>query len=80
MNKYSIDASRELNYEKALRLIKELNRWERGVISNITSGGVAIYPESDRQKKIMFNVCEKFGVRRPLKGLTSHETDVIYRA
>ena len=76
MNNYTIDDG-GLDYEKALRLIKELDKWERGITACITQGGMAIYPRNDRQKKIMFNVCKKFGVEKPYNGSTAYERDII---
>lgn len=73
---YSVDTCRELNYERALRLIDELKK--NNIDANISVGGIGIYPSTNKEKSDMMYVCKKYGVK-PSKGLTMREQDTLYR-
>ena len=62
-----------IRYSDALLLINDLAKY--GVSSNITVGGVAIYPDGTIQVDKMNVVCERYGTIAS-RGLMMHE-DVL---
>ncbi len=70
--RYSLN--NQLRYQDACELIKELK--QTGIDACITSGGIAIYPEDNRETSLMFEICAKRNVR-PHDGATMHQDAIM---
>jgi len=74
--RYTIPVQRGFMFEEALRMINELRKVN--IDSNITVGGLAVYPENQSKVNILHSICTNFGVEYD-KGFSMKEEDAIYR-
>ena len=65
-----------LRYSDALKFIGDLEHY--WVESNITQGGIAIYPDGTIETDKMNRVCEKY-CTKAVSGATPFEEDIMHR-
>jgi len=63
-----------INYEKACELMVELDSF--GIESNITQGGISVYPYGNVALGLLERLCIKYGTRAS-QGATPFEEDIM---